>query len=63
MDTGGIGSRDTQQLIMICPGYARLREGKNMDDDKDLVNYLYDVIKTRMELDETNNSKHCLAAA
>ena len=43
------GSRDTQQHIMVCDGYAELRTGKNMDNDGDLVKYFSDVIKIRQE--------------
>jgi hypothetical protein len=45
------GSRDTQQHIMICPGYEELRENKNLEDDRDLVKYFSQVIKRRKDLD------------
>ena len=28
-----VGNRDTQQHVMVCPGYAENRENKNLDDD------------------------------
>ena len=46
------GCRDTQQHVMICPGYAGLREDKDLDDDKDLVRYFSQVIKRRQETDD-----------
>ena len=45
------GSRDTQQHIMLCPGYAELREDKNLEDDRNLVKYFSQVIKGRHDLD------------
>ena len=46
-----VGCRDTQQHVLICPGYAELRQDKNLDDDKDLVHYFSQVIKRRLESD------------
>ena len=45
------GSRDTQQHIMLCPGYEDLRENINMEDDRELVKYFSQVIKRRKDLD------------
>ena len=36
---------------MVCPGYAELRQDKNLDEDRDLVNYFALVIKKRLETD------------
>ena len=47
----GIGSRDTQQHIMVCPGYAELREGIDLENDRDLVKYFSKVIKQRQDDD------------
>ena len=47
----GIGSRDTQQHIMICPGYAEFRERINLENDRDLVKYFAKVIKHRQDDD------------
>ena len=44
-------SRDTQQHIMLCPGYEELRENKNSEDDRDLVKYFSQVIIRRQDLD------------
>ena len=39
-------------MQLICPGYAGLREDKDLDDDKDLVRYFSQVIKRRQETDD-----------
>ena len=44
-----VGCRDTQQHVLICPGYAEFREGKNLDVDKDLVQYFAKVLKLRQD--------------
>ena len=44
------GCRDTQTHIMICPGYAELRQDKNMD--RDLVQYFSQIIKKRLETED-----------
>ena len=41
---------DTQDHIMWCPAYLELREGKNMKDDKDLIEYFGKVLKIREKL-------------
>ena len=40
--------KDTQAHVLACEGYEDLREGKNFDDDKDLVEYFSAVIRRRM---------------
>ena len=47
-----VGSRDTQQNVMVCPGYADYRENKNLDDDRQLVTYFQQVIKHRLKSDD-----------
>ena len=47
-----VGSRDTQQHVMVCPGYADYRENKNLDDDRQLVTYFQQVIKHRLKSDD-----------
>ena len=42
-------SLDTQAHIMWCPAFVDLREGKNLKDDLDLVNYFNEVMKIREE--------------
>ena len=38
---------ESQTHVMICPGYAELRVGKDMGMDGDLVAYFRDVMKIR----------------
>jgi hypothetical protein len=47
-----VGNRDTQQHVMVCPGYAEYRENKNLDDDGHLVKYFQQVINQRLESDD-----------
>ena len=46
------GNRDTQAHVMVCPGYADLRENKDLHDDKDLVKYFQLVIKQRTDSED-----------
>ena len=41
---------DTQSHILWCDSYKKLREGKDLTNDKDLANYIIQVLKTRTEL-------------
>ena len=43
---GGIGYRDSQRHVLVCEGYALLRQ------DKDLVGYFNQVLKQRQETSE-----------
>ena len=43
-----IGVRDTQNHVILCPAFARLREGKTVSKDKDLVDYFTAVIQQRI---------------
>ena len=45
-------SQDTQAHILTCVGYADLRKDKDLNDDKDLVEYFSAVIMKRMNLSE-----------
>ena len=47
VDKMGIGVRDTQQHVMICPAYNHFRQGKDLSRDKELVEYFRNVIKVR----------------
>ena len=38
---------DSQVHIQICPAYQQFREGKDMNNDKDLVEFYRKVIKMR----------------
>ena len=40
-------SMDSQAHIVWCPAYAALREGKNLESDRDLVEYYQKVMKIR----------------
>ena len=42
---------DAQSHILWCPFFAPLREGKNIEDDKDLVDYFQKVFKIREDLE------------
>ena len=41
------GTPDTQEHIIRCPSYQHLRSGKNLESDKDLVEYFRRVIQIR----------------
>ena len=38
---------DTQSHVMICPAYSKLREGKDVNSDDDVITYLVEVMKIR----------------
>ena len=42
-------SMDSQAHVLWCLAYAPLREGKNLDDDDDLIKYYQTVMKIREE--------------
>ena len=42
---------DTQSHVLWCSSYSSLREGKNLDKDEDLCNYLQEVFKIRHNLE------------
>jgi hypothetical protein len=48
----GCGNLDTQSHIMWCPGFAPLREGLDIDNDKDVIHYFQEVFKLRETVDE-----------
>ena len=50
--SGVAGRRDTQQHVLICPGYAELRDGIDLENDRDLVKYFTQVINRRQEEDK-----------
>ena len=43
------GNIDSQSHILWCPFYSTIREGKSLDNDKDLVDYFIEVLKIREE--------------
>ena len=46
-------SIDTQDHILWCPSYSELREGKDINKDSDLIEYMKNVLKIRDKLDIT----------
>ena len=48
----GCGNLDTQCHIMWCPVFAPLREGLDIDNDKDVVHYFQQVFKLRENAQE-----------
>ena len=46
---------DTQEHIVRCPTYQTFRFGKDLNNDKDLVDYISKVIKIRGKEDNENN--------
>ena len=42
---------DSQSHILWCPYFSPLREGKNINEDKDLVDYFQNVFEIREDLD------------
>ena len=43
-------SIESQNHVLWCPAYQELREGKNINNDKDLINYMQKVITIREKL-------------
>ena len=41
---------ETQEHVLVCPAYAELREGLDVNNDKDLVSYFEKVMKIRDKL-------------
>ena len=41
---------DSQSHILYCPAYKKLREGKNLSSDEDIVTYFKEVMQIRMNL-------------
>ena len=40
-------SMDSQSHIRVCPAYQKFREGRDLDNDLDLVNFFQQIIKLR----------------
>ena len=45
-----LSSYETQDHILFCPAYIELRKDKDINSDKDLVNYVRQVMKLRDDL-------------
>ena len=41
---------DSQSHILYCPAYKKLREGKKLSSDEDIVSYYREVLQIRMKL-------------
>ena len=41
---------ETQTHVIFCPAYTKLREGRDLQSDKDLVNYFREVLSIRQNL-------------
>ena len=41
---------ETQSHLVFCPAYARLREGKNLNNDEHLIEYIQKVMDIRTKL-------------
>ena len=50
LDPDSCNNIDTQSHILWCPAYRKLREGKSLDNDKDIVNYFRQVMVIRSKL-------------
>ena len=44
-------SIDNMDHVLWCKSYRQLRQGKNLENDKDLAQYLHDVLKIRSNLE------------
>ena len=43
-------SIETQSHLLWCPAYQNLRENKNLNNDRDLINYIRKVLEIRQDL-------------
>ena len=43
-------SIESQSHLLWCPAYQNLRDGKNLNNDKDLINYIKQVLEIRQDL-------------
>ena len=48
---------ESQSHLLWCPAYQHLREGKSLDSDKDLTQYIINVLQYRDDLDEEMKKK------
>ena len=51
----GCGAVDTFLHLKWCPKYAEMREGKDLNEDKDLVDYITSVMRAREETGQDKN--------
>ena len=50
-DSCQTGAIESQSHVLHCPAYKKLREGKNLGNDKDIVEYFRKVLQIRENLD------------
>ena len=50
--SGCNSSRDTQDHVVQCPGYANLRDNLDLQVDADLVKYFRQVLMVRDDLED-----------
>ena len=43
-------SIESQSHLLWCPAYSSIREGKDLNSDKDLISYIKKVIQVRQDL-------------
>ena len=43
-------SIETQSHLLWCPAYSSIREGKDLNNEQDLINYIKKVMQVRDEL-------------
>ena len=48
---------DSENHLLWCESYKKLRENKNLDNDKDLCKYLHDILAHRTKQDMASNKK------
>ena len=42
------GFRDSQEHLLVCEGYGKFREGRDLHTDEGLVKFFHDVISDRL---------------
>ena len=50
-DSCRTGAIESQSHVLHCPAYRKLREGKDLDNDKDIIDYFQKVLIIRSKLD------------
>ena len=50
LDPDSQNNIDSQSHILWCPAYKKLREGKSLNSDKDMINYFRQVMLIRSKL-------------
>ena len=50
-DSCKTGAIESQSHVLHCPDYRKLREGKDLNNDKDIADYFRGVLLVREKLD------------